>query len=47
MVDKQMIPNLKALDVGAKVRHEELCSSIREEHATFLVKNSIFKEKVA
>ena len=47
MLDKQMIPHLNALDVGAKICQEELCSSIRDDHATFLVKNTLFKEEVA
>ena len=47
MLDKQMIPHLKGLDVGVKICQEQLCSSIREDHATFLVKNTLFKEEVA
>ena len=47
MLDKQMIPHFLALDVGAKICQEQLCSSIREDHATFLVKDTLFKEEVA
>ena len=47
MPDKQMILHLKALDVGVKICQEQLCSSIRDDHATFLVKNTLFKEEVA
>ena len=47
MLDKQMIPHLNALDVGNKICQEQLCSSIRDDHATFLVKNTLFKEEVA
>ena len=47
MLDKQMIPHLKALDVGAKTFQEELPSSIRDNHLTFLVKNTLFEEEVA
>ena len=44
---KQMIPHLLALDVGVKICQAQLCSSIRGCHATFLVKNTLFKEEVA
>ena len=47
MLDKRMILYLKALDVGAKICQEELQSSIWDDHATFLVKNILFKEEVA
>ena len=47
MLDKQMIPHFKGLDVGFKIYEEQLCSSIRDDHATFLVKNTLFKEEVA
>ena len=47
MLDKQMIPHLKGLDVGVKICQEQLCSSIRDDHATFLVKITLFKEEVA
>ena len=46
MLDKKMIPNLKALDVGVKICQEQLCSFVRDDHATFLVKNTLFKEEV-
>ena len=46
MLEKQMIPHLKGLDVGFKMFQEQSCSSIREDHATFLVKNTLFKEEV-
>ena len=45
MLGKQMIPHLKALDVGAKICQEELCSSIRDNHATYLVKDILFLPK--
>ena len=44
---KQMIPHLLALDVGVKICQAQLCSSIRGCHATFLVKNTLFKGEVA
>ena len=47
MLDKQMIPHFKPLDVGSKISQEQPCSSIRDDHATFLVKNTLFKEEVA
>ena len=47
MLYKQMIPHFKPLDVGSKIYQEQLCSSIRDDHATFLVKNTLFKEEVA
>ena len=47
MLDKQMIPHFKGLDVGFKISQEQPCSFIRDDHATFLVKNTLFKEEVA
>ena len=47
MLDKQMIPHLKGLDIGTKIYQEQLCSSTRIDHATFLVKDILFKEEVA
>ena len=47
MLDKQMIPHFKDLDVGSKISQEQLCSFIMDDHATFLVKNTLFKEEVA
>ena len=47
MLDKQMISHFNGLDVGSKISQEEPCSSIRDDHATFLVKNTLFKEEVA
>ena len=47
MLDKQMIPHLKALDVKSKISQENLCSYVRDDHTTFLVKNTLFKEEVA
>ena len=47
MLDKQMIPHFKGIDVGVKICQEQLCSFIRVDHATFLVKNTLFKEEVA
>ena len=44
---KQIIPHFLALDVGIKICQEQLCSSIRDDHATFLVKNTLSKEEVA
>ena len=44
---KQMMPHFLALDVGVKICQAQLCSSIRGCHATFLVKNTLFKEEVA
>ena len=47
ILDKQMIPHFKGLDVGFKISQEQPCSFIRDDHATFLVKNTLFKEEVA
>ena len=47
MLDKQMIPHFKPLDVGFKICKEQLCSFLRDDRATFLVKNTFFKEEVA
>ena len=44
---KQMILHFLALDVIVKICQEQLCSSIRDDHATFLVKKTLFKEEVA
>ena len=44
---KQMIPHFLALGVGVKIYQGQLYSSIRDDHATFLVKNTLFKEEVA
>ena len=44
---KQIIPHFLALDVMLKISQAQLCSSIRDFHTTFLVKNTLFKEKVA
>ena len=41
-----MIPHFLALDVGFKNCQVQLCSSIRGCHATFLVKNTLFKGEV-
>ena len=46
-LNKQMIPHFLALDIGVKICQEQLCSSIRDDHATFLVKNTLSKEEVA
>ena len=46
MLDKQMIPHLKASDVSYRISQEQLCNSIRDDHTTFLVKNTLFKEEV-
>ena len=47
MLDKQMMPHLKGLDVCVKICQEQLCSFIRDDQATFLVKITLFKEEVA
>ena len=47
MLDKQIIPHFKLLDVGSKISQEQPCSSSRNDYATFLVKNTLFKEEVA
>ena len=44
---KQMIPHFLALDVGLTISQAQLCSSIRDDYTTFLVKNTLFKEEVA
>ena len=46
MLDKQMIPHLESLDVSSKISQEQPYSFIRDDHATFLVKNTLFKEEV-
>ena len=46
-LEKQMIPQYKAQAVASKISQVQLCSSIRDYHATFLVKNTLFKEEVA
>ena len=47
MLDKKMIPHFKGLDVGFRISQEQPCSFIRDDHATFLVKNALFKEEIA
>ena len=47
LLDNQMIPHFRGLDVAFKISQEQPCSFIRDGHATFLVKNTLFKEKVA
>ena len=47
MLDKQMIPQFKGLDVAFEKYQEKPCSFIRDDQATFLVKNTLFKEEVA
>ena len=47
MLDKKMIPHFKGLDVGFRISQEQPCSFIRDDHATFLVKITLFKEEVA
>ena len=42
-----MIPHFLALDVGVIISQAQLCTSIRGCHATFLVKNTLFKGEVA
>ena len=42
-----MIPHFLALDVGVKISQAQLCTYIRDCHATFLVKNTLFKGEVA
>ena len=44
---KKTLPHSLALDVGLKISQAQLCSSIRDDHTTFLVKNTLFKEEVA
>ena len=44
---KQIIPHFVALDVGYKICQEQLPSFIRGCHATFLLKNTLFKGEVA
>ena len=43
---KQMIPHFLALDVRVIIFQAQLCTSIRGCHATFLVKNTLFKGEV-
>ena len=47
MLDKQMIPHFNAVDIGSKISQDQQCRSIRNDHATFLVKNTLFKEEFA
>ena len=42
-----MIPQFLVLDVDIKICQAQVCSSIRGCHATFLVKNTLFKGEVA
>ena len=42
-----MIPHFLALDVNGNISQAQLCSSIRGCHATFQVKNTLFKREVA
>ena len=42
-----MIPLFLALDVGVKISQAQLCTSIRDCHTIFLVKNTLFKGEVA
>ena len=44
---KQMIPHFLVLDVGIIISQAQLCTSIRDCHATFLLKNTLFKREVA
>ena len=44
---EQLIPHFLALDVGLKKSQAQLCSPIMGCHATFLVKNTLFKGEVA
>ena len=44
---KQMIPHCVALDVSYIIFQVRLCSCIRGCHATFLLKNTLFKGEVA
>ena len=46
MLEPHMIPYLKALDVGSRICQEQVCSSIWDNHATFLIKNTLLKEEV-
>ena len=46
VLDKQIIPHFNGLDVGFNISQEQPCSFIRDDHATFLVKNTLFKEEV-
>ena len=41
-----MITHFSALDVWLKISQAQLCSFIRDCHATFLVKTTFFKEEV-
>ena len=44
MLDKQIIPHFKPLDVGSKKSQEQPYSSIRDDNATFLVKIHFLKK---
>ena len=46
LLDIQMVTHLKGLDVGFKMSQEQPCSFIRNNHTTFLAKNTLFKEEV-
>ena len=46
IVERQTIPNFLALDVGVKIYQAQLCSSIKGCHATYLIKNTLFKGEV-
>ena len=45
MLDEQMMPHLKGVDVDSKYLKNS--HVIRDDHATFLVKNTLFKEEAA
>ena len=43
---KQIIPHFLALGVRLKISQAQLRSSIRDDHATFLVKNILLNERL-
>ena len=44
---KQMIPKIVALDICYIICQVQLCSCIRDCHATFFLKNTLFKQEIA
>ena len=41
-----MIPHFLAVNIGVKISQAQFCTSIRDCHANFLVKNTLFKGEV-
>ena len=46
MLDKQVIPHFKFLVIDSEISQEQPFSSIRDDHATLLVKITLSKEEL-